>query len=85
MLALHVLDDDVENVAERGAVFEHPPRNVGVEVDLNQALITDREQAVAGDVLRDVVVDGVLIEVVAFDEELRVIDIFEHGLRLLFS
>ena len=33
--------------------------------------------------MRDVVVDRVLVEVVAFDEQLRVIDIFEHGLWLL--
>ena len=42
-------------------------------------VITDREQAVALEMLRDVIEDLVLVEVVPLDQELRVKDIFEHG------
>lgn len=71
-LTLHVFDDDVVDVAETGAVFEHLPGRVRVEVDLDEILVAHGEQAVARDVGEDVVVDRVLIEAVTLDEQLGV-------------
>ena len=71
-LTLHVFDDDVVNVAQARAVFEHLPGRVRVEVDLDEVLVAHGEQTVARDVGEDVVVDRVLVEVVAFDEQLGV-------------
>ena len=64
-LTLHVFDDDIVDVAETGAVFEHLPGRVRVEVDLDEVLVAHGEQTVARDVGEDVVVDCVLVEVVA--------------------
>lgn len=72
-------DDDIVDVAETGAVFEHLPGRVRVEVDLDEVLVAHGEQTVARDVGEDVVVDRVLIEAVAFDEQLGVKTEFEHG------
>ena len=78
-LTLHVFDDDIVDVAETGAVFEHLPGRVRVEMDLDEVLVAHGEQTVARDVGEDVVVDRVLVEVVAFDEQLGVKTEFEHG------
>ena len=82
-LALHVVDDDVVNVAQARAVFEHLPGRVRVEVDLDEVLIADGQQAVARDILLDIVMNGVLVEAVSFDEQLGVKTEFEHDLFLL--
>ena len=50
-----------------------------MEVDLNEILVAHGEQTVARDVGEDVVVDRVLIEVMALDEQLGVKTEFEHG------
>ena len=63
LLTLHVLNDDVVNLAQARAVFEYLPGLVGVKVELDQVLVPHRQQAVAGDVLRDIVVNVVLREV----------------------
>ena len=68
-LPLHVFDDDVVNVAQARAVFEHLPGRVRVEVDLDEVLVANGEQAVARDVGEDVVVDRVLVEVVTIDSK----------------
>ena len=61
-LPVHVLDDDIKNFAERGAVFQHLPRLVGVVMDLDELIITDGEQAVALEVRAEIVADGVLVQ-----------------------
>lgn len=78
-LTLHVFDDDIVDVAETGAVFEHLPGRVRVEMDLDEVLVAHGEQTVARDVGEDVVVDRVLIEAVTLDEQLGVKTEFEHG------
>ena len=52
-------------------------------VDLDEHVVADGQQAVALDVVFDVVVDGGLVQVVALDEELRVKAVLEHGKILL--
>ena len=78
-LTLHVFNDDVVDVAETGAVFEHLPGRVRVEVDLDEILVAHGEQTVARDVGEDVVVDRVLIEVMALDEQLGVKTELKYG------
>ena len=53
-LTLHVFDDDVVNVAQARAVFEHLPGRVRVEVDLDEILVANGQQAVARDVALDI-------------------------------
>ena len=38
-LTLHVLDDDIVDVAQRSAVFQHLPGFIGMEMDLDQILV----------------------------------------------
>ena len=65
-------------LAEAGCVFEHEPGLVGVEVDLDEILVAHGEQAVALEVLGDLVEHLVLSEVVALDEHQGVKDEFQH-------
>ena len=46
-LAIHVLHHDVVDLAQGGAVFQHLPGLVGVEVDLDQLVVAHGQQAVA--------------------------------------
>ena len=48
-LTLQVFDDDVVNVAQARAVFEHLPGRVRMEVDLDEILVANGQQAVARD------------------------------------
>ena len=41
LLSVHILDDYVVNLAERGAVFEHLPRLVCVEMNLYKLIVAD--------------------------------------------
>ncbi len=70
---------------QRCAVFQHLPRFVRVEVNLNQFIVPHCQQTVALEMLRDVVVDFVLVEVVPFDEQLRVELEFENLCHVLHS
>ena len=78
-LPVHVLDHDVVDLAQRRAVFQDLPGLVGVEMNLDQILVAHRQKAVAFEMLRDVVADLILVEIVSFDQKLRVITKF-HGL-----
>ena len=70
---------------EKPAVFEHLPGRVRVEVDLDEVLIADGQQTVARDILLDIVVDGILVEAMALDEQLGVKTEFEHALLPPYS
>ena len=48
LLAFHVLHDDVVDLTQAGAVFQHLPGLVGVEVDLDQFIIADSQQWPSG-------------------------------------
>ena len=83
-LAVHILDHDVVDLAERAAVLEHFPGLVRVKMDLDRILVAGSEQAVALEVLRDVFCDLVLVEVLAVNEELCVVSEFEFFHDCLF-
>jgi hypothetical protein len=78
-LTLHILDDDVVDLAEGAAVFQNFPGLVGMEMDLDEILVAHCQKAVALEVLGEIISDVVLVQVFAFDEELRVITIFQHA------
>ena len=46
-LAVHILDHDVVDFAQGGAVFQRFPGLVGVEMDLDQFVVAHHQQAVA--------------------------------------
>ena len=54
-LQLHVLHHNVMDFTQRRAVFQHLPRFVRVEVNLNQFIVPHCQQTVALEMLRDVV------------------------------
>ena len=54
-----------------------------VKMNFDQVLVTDGKKAVALKVFGDVVVDLILVEILALDEELGVISVFQHGIILL--
>ena len=69
-LAVHILNHDIVDFAQGGAVFQHLPGFVGMEMNFNQFIVAHHQQAVAGQVLQKVIPDIVLVQVVPFDEEL---------------
>ena len=66
-LALHVFYDDGVQFAEGGGVLQNLPRGVGVVMHLDDVFVADNQQAIALGAVLNAVVDGVLVEVVAFD------------------
>lgn len=61
-LTIHVLDHDVVDLTEGSTVFQNLPRLIGVEVNLNQLLVTYGQQTVALKMAGEIGVDGVLVE-----------------------
>ena len=61
--AVHILDDNVENLAEGRAVLQHLPGLVCMEMDLDQFLVSDGNQAVAVKMFPEVGVDCLFVEV----------------------
>jgi hypothetical protein len=47
-------------------------------MDLDHVLIPDREQAVALKMLRDVIIDGILVQIITVDQKLCIIPEFKH-------
>ena len=78
-LTIHVFDDDVVDLAQRGAVFQDLPRFVRMEVDLDELLVADGEQSVTFEVVDEIIGDHILVQIVAFDEKLRVVFEFQHA------
>ena len=83
-LALHVFYDDGVQFAEGGGVLQNLPRGVSVVMHLDDILVADDQQAIALGAVQNAVVDGVLVEVVAFDLKLGIKLIF-HAKHLLTS
>lgn len=87
-LTLHVLYDDVVDLADGLSVFQNQPWFVCMEVDLDQCVITDNQQAVALEVFRDVVIDDILVQVMSLNQKLCIefeFQLFCHeNLLLLF-
>jgi len=77
-LPFHVFDDNIEDFAERGAVFENFPGAVGVKVKLDERFVANGEQAVPFEGRGDVVEDVVLAELLTREQKLGVIFEFEH-------
>ena len=77
---------DIQNSMEKQMKAERDRRQAILQAEgtkRSQVLVAEGQQAVALDVVFDVVVDGCLVQVVALDEELRVKAILEHGKILL--
>ena len=72
-LQLHILHHNVVDFTQRRAVFQHLPRFVRVEVNLNQFIVPHCQQTVAPKMLHKVVVDGVFIQIMPLKEQLGVI------------
>lgn len=78
LLAVHILNNNVENFAKRRAVFKHLPRLVGVVMDFNQILVTCRNEAIAIKIVYKIIVNIVLVKTCALNEKLGVISVFKH-------
>ena len=66
-------------LTQRGAVFQHLPGLIGMIVDLDQLIIADHQQAVSLEVLHKIVVNDILIQASALDEQLGIKLVFDHG------
>ena len=53
-----------------------------MKMDLDQAFAAHGQKAVALDVLRDVIVDGVFLKPLALNQQLRVKFVFQHDILL---
>ena len=82
-LAFHIFYDNIVDIALAGAIFQNLPGFVGVVVDFDEMFIADGQKAVALDVLRDVIMNGIFGQMVAFDEQLGIKAVFQHGEMLL--
>ena len=71
-LPLHVFDNDIIDITDGLSVFEDLPRLIGMKVNLDQRIITDDEQAVALEVLNDVVMDDIFIKIFAVNQQLGI-------------
>ena len=78
-LTVHILNDNIVDTAQTGAVFQHLPGFVGMEVDFDQVFIPHRQQAVPLEMLLKIVVDFIFIQSFSFDEKLGVVFVFQHG------
>lgn len=77
-LPIHILNNNVENLALAGAVFQNLPRLVGVEVDFYQFAVAHRQQAVTSKVAGKIFIDGVLVQIFALNQQLGVVSKFGH-------
>ena len=75
-LAVHVLYDNVIDLAETSSILQDLPWLVGMEMDLDQFVISHREKSIPLKMLRDIIRDLVLVKIRSLDEQLRVITIF---------
>jgi hypothetical protein len=75
-LAVHILDNDIEDFAFGCAIFKHFPRGVGVVMEFDEFFIADYDKAVAGDFFHEIIVDFILIKVGSFDKKLCVVSVF---------
>ena len=66
-LAVHILNNDIENFAFSGAVFENFPGSVGVVMKFDKFFITNDDKAIAGNFGHEVIMDLVFIKVCAFE------------------
>ena len=57
LLTLHVLDNNVIDITDRLSVFQDQPRFIRMEMDLDQCVITDHQQAVSLEMFIDIVMD----------------------------
>ena len=79
-LSVHVLHDDVIDLADRGAVLQNLPGFVGMIVDLDRVPVSaDGQKAVALEVFYKVIIDLVFIKVISVDQKLCVISEFKQA------
>ena len=75
-LAVHILHNDIIDLAQAPAVFQDLPGLIGMEMDLDQILIAYCQQAVAFEMLGDIIKDLIFVQVLAFDQQLCIISEF---------
>ena len=83
-LAVHILHNDIIDLAQAPAVFQDLPGLVGMEMDLDQILIAYCQQAVTFEMLGDIIKNLILVQVLAFDQQLCIISEF-NCLLCIFS
>jgi ethanolamine transporter EutH len=77
-LAFHIFYDNIVDIALAGAIFQNLPGLVGVVVNFDEVFIADGQKAVALDVLRDVIMNGIFGQIVTLDEQLCIKPVFQH-------
>ena len=75
----HILHNDIVDFADSIAVFQNLPRLVGVEMDLDEILISSRNETVSLEMLCDIFCDLILIQILvsSVDEQLRIVTVSE--------
>ncbi len=66
------------DLAQRSAVFQHPPGLVGMEVDFEKFFITQGKQRVAIEVFHKIIVNYIFVQILASDQQLGIISVFDH-------
>ena len=77
-LPVHILDNDIIDFSQRGAILQHLPGLIRMIVDLDHILITDGQQAVPVKIVYEIIIDFILIKVFAVNEELCIIPVLKH-------
>lgn len=72
-LTVHIFYHDIIYLTQPGAVFQHLPRLVRVEMNLNKFVISHSQQAISLEILDEVIMDGIFIQPVSFNEKLCII------------
>ena len=83
-MTVHVLYHNIVDLTKRRAVLQNFPRLIRMEMNLDQILISNRQQAVPFKILRKIIADLILVQIMALDQQLCVITKFQHKSTLSF-
>ena len=71
-LTVHILHHNIVDLSQSSAVFQNFPWLIGVIMNLDQGIVSDRKQTVSRKIFRKICV---VIEMLSFDQKLCVIPV----------
>ena len=78
-LQLHIFQNDVMDLTQGSTVFQYQPGLIGMIMDLDEILIAYHQQAVALEMLHKIILNSIFIQTGAFNEQLGIKFVFDHG------
>ena len=66
-LAVHVLNYDIIDLAEAGAVFQNLPGLICMKMDLDEFFVANCQKTITGKMFCEVVADNILVQISSLD------------------